>query len=97
MDASDRVQAVANFVLQSPPGEINDVLNGMEYLRSTTLDFRRIAFLDIRNIISHDELLQDGIRPALKEYNLAQFITVDVPGNNHQVRRRLTFVTDLSS
>jgi len=66
MDAADRVQAVANFVLQSPPGEINDVLN------------------DIRNIISHDELLQDGIRPALKEYNLAQFITVDVPGNNHQ-------------
>lgn len=30
MDPAEQVQAVANFVLQSPPGEINDVLNGME-------------------------------------------------------------------
>ncbi|KAF8630941.1 hypothetical protein AX17_005298 [Amanita inopinata Kibby_2008] len=66
MDATGRVQAAANFLLQSPPGEINDVLN------------------DIRNIISDDELLQEGILPALKEYNLAQFITVDVPGHQHQ-------------
>ncbi|PFH53925.1 hypothetical protein AMATHDRAFT_53585 [Amanita thiersii Skay4041] len=66
MDAEERVQAAANFLLQSPPGEINDVLN------------------DVRNIISDDDLLQDGILPALKEYNLVQFITVDVPGQKHQ-------------
>ncbi|KAF8635968.1 hypothetical protein AX15_000132 [Amanita polypyramis BW_CC] len=65
---SERLQAAASFLLQSPPGEINDVLN------------------DIRNIISDEELLQEGegVRPVLKEYNLAQFMTVDVPGNNHQ-------------
>ena len=42
--------------------------------------------LDVRNIISDDESLQEGVLPALKEYNLAQFITVDVPGTNYQVR-----------
>ena len=39
----------------------------------------------MRNIISDDELLQEGIRPALREYNLAQFTTADVPGHQHQV------------
>jgi hypothetical protein len=28
MDAEERIQAVSQFLLQSPPGEINDVLNG---------------------------------------------------------------------
>lgn len=40
---------------------------------------------DVRNIISDDDLLQEGVLPALKEYNLAQFTTVDVPGTGHQV------------
>lgn len=29
MDPTERIQAAANFLLQSPPGEINDVLNGL--------------------------------------------------------------------
>ena len=29
MDANDRIRAASSFLLQSPPGEINDVLNGM--------------------------------------------------------------------
>ncbi|KAJ3972994.1 F-actin-capping protein subunit alpha [Lentinula raphanica] len=66
MEPHERIQAACEFLLQSPPGEINDVLN------------------DVRNIISDDELLQEGIAPALKKYNLAQFITVDVPETNHQ-------------
>jgi len=66
MDLSDRIQAVSKFLLESPPGEINDVLN------------------DVRNIIADDDSLQQGIAPALREYNLAQFITVDVPDTNHQ-------------
>ncbi|KIK69604.1 hypothetical protein GYMLUDRAFT_33977 [Collybiopsis luxurians FD-317 M1] len=66
MDSEERVQAACEFILQSPPGEINDVLN------------------DVRNIISNDDLLQEGIVPALKKYNLAQFITVDIPETNHQ-------------
>lgn len=28
MEALERVQAVSKFLLESPPGEINDVLNG---------------------------------------------------------------------
>ncbi|GJE88359.1 F-actin-capping protein subunit alpha [Phanerochaete sordida] len=66
MDSDERIQAASKFLLQSPPGEINDVLN------------------DVRNIISDDESLQTGILPALREYNLAQFITADVPGHQHQ-------------
>ncbi|PPQ89676.1 hypothetical protein CVT25_013863 [Psilocybe cyanescens] len=66
MDATDRIRAASQFLLQSPPGEINDVLN------------------DIRNIISDDELLQEGIQPALREYNIEQFTVVDVPDTNHQ-------------
>ncbi|KAI0081601.1 F-actin capping protein, alpha subunit [Panus rudis PR-1116 ss-1] len=66
MDPEERIQAASKFLLQSPPGEINDVLN------------------DVRNIISDDESLQAGVLPALREYNLAQFITADVPGHQHQ-------------
>ena len=40
---------------------------------------------DVRNIISDDDLLQDGILPALGAYNVVQFTTVDVPGHAHQV------------
>ncbi|KIL67858.1 hypothetical protein M378DRAFT_185437 [Amanita muscaria Koide BX008] len=61
-----RAQVAAQFLLQSPPGEINDVLN------------------DIRTIIADDDLLQEESLPVLKKYNLEQFITVDVPNNNHQ-------------
>ncbi|CCL98413.1 uncharacterized protein FIBRA_00410 [Fibroporia radiculosa] len=66
MESQQRIEAVSRFLLQSPPGEINDVLN------------------DVRNIISDDDSLQEGVLPALREYNLAQFITADVPGHNHQ-------------
>ncbi|KAJ6512196.1 F-actin-capping protein subunit alpha [Mycena vitilis] len=66
MNATERIEAACSFLLQSPPGEINDVLN------------------DVRNIISDDEILHEGVLPALKEYNLTQFMTVDVPGTEHQ-------------
>ncbi|KAJ7288453.1 F-actin-capping protein subunit alpha [Mycena rebaudengoi] len=66
MNSDERIEAACSFLLQSPPGEINDVLN------------------DVRNIISDDDSLHKGVLPALKEYNLAQFMTVDVPGTDHQ-------------
>jgi len=65
MDPVERIAAASSFLQQSPPGEINDVLN------------------DVRNIISDDDSLQDGVLPALQEYNLAQFMTVEVPGTSH--------------
>jgi len=41
---------------------------------------------DVRNIMSDidDGSLQNGLLPALREYNLEQLITVDVPGHDHQ-------------
>jgi len=60
-------------VLQSPPGEINDVLN------------------DVRVIVNDDDILEDGLLPALRDYNLAQFILVDVPDADHQ-----TIVSDVA-
>ncbi|KAF8208854.1 F-actin-capping protein subunit alpha [Mycena galopus ATCC 62051] len=66
MPISASIEAASSFLLQSPPGEINDVLN------------------DVRNIISDDDSLHEGVLPALKEYNLTQFMTVDVPGTDHQ-------------
>ncbi|KAG6877130.1 hypothetical protein C0993_010082 [Termitomyces sp. T159_Od127] len=62
----ERVEVASNFLLQSPPGEINDVIN------------------DVRNIVSDDDLLKEGLLPAIRTYNLAQFIVVDVPGSDHQ-------------
>ncbi|KAG5352917.1 hypothetical protein C0989_012154 [Termitomyces sp. Mn162] len=66
-----RVEIASNFLLQSPPGEINDVIN------------------DVRNIVSDDDLLKEGLLPAIRTYNLAQFIVVDVPGTDHQVNNVL--------
>ena len=34
MDSVERIEAASKFLLQSPPGEINDVLNG-KYLELT--------------------------------------------------------------
>lgn len=42
---------------------------------------------DVRAIISDDNALQTGLLPALRDYNLVQFGTVAVPGQNHQVYR----------
>ena len=47
---------------------------------------------DVRNIISDDDLLQEGILPALREYNIEQFTVVDVPDTDHQVRDRKSVV-----
>jgi len=47
-----------------------------------------VRISDVRNIISDDDQLQEGVLPALREYNLAQFMAVDVPGTDHQVHRR---------
>jgi hypothetical protein len=42
--------------------------------------------VDVRNIISDDDALQEGILPSLRQYNIEQFTTVGVPGTEHQVR-----------
>ena len=37
MDQQERIQTACAFLLQAPPGEINDVLNGMDLRFSTSL------------------------------------------------------------
>ncbi|KAH8824890.1 F-actin capping protein alpha subunit [Flagelloscypha sp. PMI_526] len=64
MDA-EQVQVASAFLQQSPPGEINDVLN------------------DVRSIVQDDDALQDAVQPALRDYNLVQFTTVQVPNTDH--------------
>lgn len=83
----ERIQAASNFILQSPPGEINDVLNGLSMSPQCgrVISQNHTWPTDVRNIISDDDSLQDGVFPALQEYNLAQFTTVEVPGTDHQV------------
>jgi len=46
---------------------------------------------DVRVVVNDDESLEQGILPALRDYNLSQFITVDVPGASHQVCFRLVW------
>ncbi|KAG6376941.1 F-actin-capping protein subunit alpha [Boletus reticuloceps] len=72
-NSDERIQVASAFILQSPPGEINDVLN------------------DVRVIVNDDDILEDGLLPALREYNLAQFILADVPDADHQ-----TIVSDVA-
>jgi capping protein alpha len=81
----DRIQAASSFILQSPPGEINDVLNGGSATHFLAPVLSNALSVDVRNIISDDDSLQEGLLPALVEYNLAQFMTVEVPGTDHQV------------
>ena len=83
MEAEERIKTASQLLLQSPPGEINDVLNGMS--PSVLEKFRWAIVVDVRMMIEDDDALQQGILPALKEYNMAQLITVEVPGLNHQV------------
>lgn len=47
-----------------------------------------MLYADVRAIVSDDEALQDGLIPALEQYNMEQFITVPVPGQSHQVCER---------
>ena len=47
--------------------------------------------VDVRNIVSDDDSLTPGVLPALREYNLAQFATTQVPGHQHSVRFILFF------
>jgi len=85
MNSAERIQAASNFLLQSPPGEINDVLNGLSMSLQSSRVVLTAKHADVRNIISDDDSLQEGVLPALLEYNLAQFITVEVPDTKHQV------------
>lgn len=89
-NADDPMTIASSFLLQSPPGEINDVLSGAPMpLRNRMLIEEAYIHVglssDVRNIIADDAELEKGIAAALEEYNLSQFTTVDVPGHQHKI------------
>ena len=57
---NERLDATSSFILQSPPGEVNDVFS----------DIREAGFV-------LDGALESGLVPALRDYNLEQFTTVE--------------------
>ena len=89
MSTEERVQAVSQFLLQSPPGEINDVLNGrfnpFARHQDHVADTPPIC-TDVRMLVGDDESLEAGVLPALQQYNLEQFTVAEVPGAGHTVR-----------
>jgi len=88
MSTEERVQAVSQFLLQSPPGEINDVLNGpfIAFVRyqDHVADAPPIC-VDVRMLVGDDESLEAGVLPALQQYNLEQFTVAEVPDAGHTV------------
>ena len=84
-----RIETVSKFLLQSPPGEINDVLNGtVDFVfepRSLSMSDRTCVRIDVRVLIGDDESLETGVLPALRQYNLEQLTVAEVPGAGHNV------------
>ena len=94
MSTEERIQAVSQFLLQSPPGEINDVLNGAVnrlLITKYSANVCTCGLIDVRTLIGDDESLENGVLPALQQYNLEQFTIAEVPGAGHAVRN-LPFV-----
>ena len=89
MTSVDRIEVASKFLLQSPPGEINDVLNGtwvLSILRTNEFLTCQVWCTDVREIVADDGALQEGIQPVLQQYNMEQFVTATVPEHEHQVR-----------
>jgi capping protein alpha len=81
-----RIETVSQFLLQSPPGEINDVLNGTVGCVFDTPRSRSVSDrIDVRVLIGDDESLETGVLPALVQYNLEQLTVAEVPGAGHNV------------
>ncbi|EGG09139.1 uncharacterized protein MELLADRAFT_34510 [Melampsora larici-populina 98AG31] len=57
----EKISVASNFILQSPPGEVNDVFN------------------DVRPIVGDDAELENGLLPALSQYNTEQLTLVELP------------------
>jgi capping protein alpha len=64
MSLEERLSAASAFLVQSPPGEINDV------------------FTDLRSLVQDDAALERSILPALKQYNLEQYVVSTLPAGS---------------
>ncbi|KAJ3203172.1 hypothetical protein HDU67_010356 [Dinochytrium kinnereticum] len=73
----EKLSIIREFILDSPPGEINDVFNDAHLLAS--------ARVDVRALLDNDSLLQAGVADTFAEYNTEHLLSVALPGSSHQV------------
>jgi hypothetical protein len=101
LSTEERVAVVSKYILQAPPGEINDVVSGELNLDPSSSSSRiahssRSAATDVRHLLDDDTLFQSLLPAALKEYNHSQYTAVDVPGHDYQVRSSLSLLRFLA-
>ncbi|GAA6009734.1 hypothetical protein JCM11491_001078 [Sporobolomyces phaffii] len=66
MSLEERLSAASRFLVQSPPGEINDV------------------FTDLLALVGDDSALEHAILPALRQYNLDQYVVAPAPARDER-------------
>ncbi|CAG8437746.1 15272_t:CDS:2 [Acaulospora morrowiae] len=76
LNVEEKLKIVSGFLLESPPGEINDVYNGM-------LTFSSSSAYGI--LMGDDEEFDRGIKQALRQYNTEQYVTATLPGQETKV------------
>lgn len=101
LSTEERVAVVSLYILQAPPGEINDVVSGELNLVPSSSSSRiaqssRSAATDVRHLLDDDALFQSLLPAALKKYNHSQYTAVDVPGHDYQVRSSLPLLLFLA-
>ena len=86
---------LGKFLLDSPPGEVNDVFNGMytNVFEPSLIGnddglkyFNHINQFLIVGLWTNPVVFQEGVLTALEQYNTEQFVTVTPPGQEHNVR-----------
>jgi hypothetical protein len=62
---AQKLSAASEFIADTPPGEMNEVLAGISYCMCIKGDVRTIF----------DKSLDTEFMPALEKYNMEQFVT----------------------
>jgi hypothetical protein len=63
----NKIQLSAKFLADAPPGEFHEV--------SQLNPIKQKVLNDLRVLINNDSQLQNGIKSAVRQYNLTQFLT----------------------
>ncbi|CAG8491075.1 1414_t:CDS:2 [Acaulospora colombiana] len=69
LPVEEKLKIVSGFLLESPPGEVNDV------------------YRDVKVLIGDEnqEEFERGIGPSLQQYNIEQYVTATLPGQEEKV------------
>lgn len=88
---AERIARVSELVLQAPPGEINEVVNGasscISLMRRCPLNRHQSPVnADAKLILNDQAVLDQVLRKALPSYHREHNTVVDLPGHSHKVR-----------